>query len=88
MYYVYVLRSLKDGDMYIGSTNDLKRRIVEHNKGEVPATESRLPFKLLYYEGYLAEGDARLRENALKLRGQARNHLLKRIGKSLLQSKS
>lgn len=88
MYYVYVLTSLKDGDMYIGSTNDLKRRIVQHNKGQVPATKPRLPFKLLYYEAYLAEGDARLREKALRLRGQARNHLLNRLEKSLLQSKS
>lgn len=88
MYYVYVLRSLKDEELYIGSTNDLKQRIAEHNDGEVFSTKSRIPFKLLYYEAYLAEGDARLREKSLKLRGQARKHLFNRIEKSLLQSKS
>jgi len=88
MFYVYLLKSLKEDDSYIGSTNDLKRRLSEHNRKVVPATKFRVPFKLVYYEAYLAEDDARRREQALKLRGQARNHLMKRIGKSLLQSKS
>ena len=88
MFYVYVLKSLRDSDLYVGSTNDLKQRVSEHNSGKVVATKPRIPFKLLYYEAYLAEGDARLREGALKLRGQARVHLLKRLKRSLLQSKS
>ena len=88
MFYVYVIKSVKDGDLYTGSTNDLKKRLSEHNAGKVSATSPRRPFKLLYYEAYLAEGDARLREKALKLRGQARVHLLRRLGKSLLRSES
>lgn len=88
MYYVYLLKSAKDGELYVGSTNDLKRRFSEHNCKAVPATKNRVPFKLVYYESYSAEDDARRREQALKLRGQARSHLMKRIEKSLLQNKN
>ncbi len=79
MFYVYVLGSLKDKDLYIGSTNDLKRRVIEHNSGKVLSTKNRAPFSLLYYEAYTTEGEARDREASLKLRGQARVGLLKRI---------
>jgi putative endonuclease len=83
MYYVYILKSLKDGDLYIGSTNNLKHRIVEHNSGKVFSTKARTPFILTYYEAYKSETDARHRESSLKLRGQARAQLLKRIQTSL-----
>jgi len=79
MFYTYILGSLKDKELYIGSTNDLKRRIQEHNSGEVFSTKTRKPFKLLYYEAYSLEKEARLREISLKSRGQARIQVLKRI---------
>ena len=79
MFYVYLLQSEQDKDLYIGSTNDLKKRFEEHNSGKVPSTKSRKPFCLLYYEAYEAENDARERESRLKLRGQARAQLLKRL---------
>lgn len=79
MFYLYILGSKKDEKLYIGSTNNLKKRLIEHNSGKVPATKPRIPLKLLYYESYLAEQDARSRESKLKLRGQARFHLLKRL---------
>jgi len=82
------MKSKKDSELYIGSTNDLKRRVQEHNTGKVFSTKSRRPFCLLYFEAYLAEDDARKREASLKLRGQARSHLLKRMQKSLLQCES
>ena len=66
MFYVYVLKSKKDGDWYTGFTNDLKKRISEHNKGLNIATRSRVPFELIYYEGALNERDARARERYLK----------------------
>lgn len=53
MWYVYILRSERDGDLYIGSTNDLKRRVREHNSGSVTATAPRIPFHL---EAYFAVG--------------------------------
>ena len=83
MFYMYILKSGKDGFMYIGSTNDLKKRFREHNSGLVKSTKSRTPFKLVYYEAYASESDARHREHNLKLRAKALRQLLKRIGKSL-----
>lgn len=44
MFYVYILKSKKDNNFYMGSTNDLKRRINEHNSGLVFSTKSRMPF--------------------------------------------
>jgi putative endonuclease len=82
MYYVYILKSKKDHNFYIGSTNDLKRRLYEHNSGLVFSTKSRRPLELVYYEAYRAEGDARKREKKLKLRSRAFAQLRKRIKES------
>jgi putative endonuclease len=83
MFFMYILKSLKDGQLYIGSTNNLKRRFEEHNNGAVISTKFRKPFKLVYYEAYAAEDDARHREHNLKLRARASRQLLLRIKKSL-----
>ena len=83
MFYVYILGSKRDKELYIGSTNNLKKRFQEHNSGKVPSTKPRAPFKLLYYEAYAIEQEARDREATLKLRGQARAQLLKRIKSTL-----
>lgn len=74
MYYVYILISLKDGKLYTGSTPDLKVRFIKHSKGFVKATKYRLPLKLIYYEAYESELDARRREIYLK-GGKAREEL-------------
>ena len=66
MYYVYVLLSEKDGRFYTGSTNDLKRRLDEHNARKVESTKRRKPFLLVYYEACIDEKDARQREKYLK----------------------
>jgi len=71
MYYVYILKSLKDEKLYIGSTNDLKRRLSEHNNGLNRSTKARRPFELRYYESYSSEYDARTREYRLKKDGKA-----------------
>jgi len=65
-YYTYVLKSLKDGNMYTGYTNNLKRRFNEHCKGKVESTKNRLPIKLIYYEACLSQKDATHREKYLK----------------------
>ena len=84
MFYVYILKSKKDNNFYIGSTNDLKRRINEHNSGLVFSTKSRMPFELVYYEAYKSESDARNREKSLELRSRAFAQLKKRIKESVL----
>lgn len=82
MFYLYVLKSLKDGNYYIGSTNDLKRRFRDHNNKKVFSTKNRVPFTLVYYEAYRSEKDARIREKNLKLRSRAFAQLKKRIKES------
>lgn len=79
MFYLYVLLSEKDKELYIGSTNDLKRRFKEHNAGYVPSTKTRRPFTLCYYEAYRVEEEAQKREQQLKLRGRALHQLRRRI---------
>jgi len=79
MFYLYILRSLKDSKLYIGSTSDLKRRFSEHNSGKNYSTRNRKPFELIYYEAYRSESDARQREKNLKLRSNAYSQLRKRI---------
>lgn len=65
-YYVYVLKSEKDGNNYVGYTNDLKERLAMHNAGKVSSTKNRLPLKLIYFEGCLKQQDATKREKYLK----------------------
>jgi len=78
MWYVYILRSLKDNDLYIGSTNDIKRRLTAHNSGMVDSTQGRIPFSL---EAYIAVKDkARAIELEQYLKtGSGRAVLQKRI---------
>ena len=52
MYFVYVLKSEKDGNLYIGCTSDIGHRLSEHNAGKVLSTKSRLPLKLVYSERF------------------------------------
>jgi len=83
MFYMYILKSSADNNLYIGSTRDLKKRFIEHNKGLSKSTKNRRPFKLIYYEAYLAESDARKREHNLKLRAKAFTQLKRRIQTSI-----
>lgn len=66
MFYIYILFSLKDKQLYTGFTDNLKARIDKHKKGFVKATKHRQPLKLIYYEAYDKESDARRREKYLK----------------------
>ena len=65
-YYVYILLSEKDGNFYTGYTDDLNKRIKEHNNGKVPSTKNRRPLQLIYYEACLNQQDALRREKYLK----------------------
>lgn len=63
--------------------NDLIERITKHNKGKVISTKRYLPWRLVYYEAYLSEKDARAREKKFKKHGKGNNELRKRIKNSL-----
>jgi len=54
MWYVYILKSARDKKLYIGSTDDINRRLLEHNSGEIEATKNRVP---LILEAYVAVKD-------------------------------
>ena len=86
MHYVYILMSQKDGNLYIGYTNDLKSRFAKHNAGKVQATSYRLPLKLIYYEAYLDEWDAREKEKYFKT-GWGRQYIQKKLLRTLQKAK-
>lgn len=66
MQYVYVLQSNKDGEIYVGCTNDLKKRLVLHNAKKVLSTKRHALYSLIYYEAYVNEMDAFARERYMK----------------------
>lgn len=85
-FYVYTLLSLKDKKFYTGFTTNLKERLQTHARGEVKSTKYRRPLKLIHYEYFINEEDAKAREIFLKS-GFGRNqlkHALKRTLKILL----
>ena len=84
MYYVYVLLSNAVGKIYVGFTHDLRKRFHDHNNSkEESYTKKFRPWKLVYYEAYLSENDARNREQKLKYRGRAKALLKQRLQDSL-----
>ena len=66
MYTVYVLQSLKDKRTYVGCTNNLERRLQDHNTGQVQSTKHRTPLKLIYKEEYSDKNEAFKREKHFK----------------------
>ncbi len=66
MFYVYCLESKETGKLYFGYTNDLKRRVQEHNKGLNASTRPYVPWVIIYYEACILESDAKRREKYLK----------------------
>jgi putative endonuclease len=67
--YVYLLLSEKDLKTYLGSTDNLERRLHEHNRGKSLTTKNRRPLKLIYTEKFNSLLEARYREKYLKSRG-------------------
>ena len=81
--YVYILRSLRDNQFYVGFTKDLPARLEAHNKGAIASTRGRAPFELVYWEGCLNRVDATMREKYLKsawgkryIKNRLRNYLM------------
>ncbi len=65
-YYVYVLVSYKDKSWYIGFTADLRKRLIAHARGEVISTKFKKPWKMVHYEYFVNQVDAKARERFLK----------------------
>jgi putative endonuclease len=66
IYSVYVLKSLKDGNHYVGLSHNVMARLLQHNSGKVRSTKARIPFILLYSEHVGRLVDAREREKYFK----------------------
>lgn len=75
---MYVLFSLKDKRLYVGSTADLVSRIKDHDGGKVKATNSRRPLRLVHYEYFIDKKEALTREKFIKS-GFGRNELKKAL---------
>ena len=82
MVHLYVLK-LSNGQLYIGFSKDLRKRLKEHTNGKVFTTKKYLPVELVYYEGYASWKDAQEREKMLKRFGSTYVHLKKRLKHSL-----
>lgn len=78
MDYVYIIKSKKDGSFYTGSTNNLRKRFIQHNNGESSYTKAHIPYILVYYEACINEEDARSREKYLKS-GMGKRYIKNRI---------
>ncbi|MBI3384821.1 GIY-YIG nuclease family protein [Candidatus Gottesmanbacteria bacterium] len=83
-FYVYILLSLKDHKFYTGFTTDLRKRLILHTKGQVISTRLRCPFKLIHYEYFINETDAKAREVFLKS-GFGRNQLKEALKRTLMR---
>ncbi|MEK7106027.1 MAG: GIY-YIG nuclease family protein [Patescibacteria group bacterium] len=82
MYYVYLLKNEVDA-LYIGCTNDLRRRLNEHNLGKSEFTKGH-QWIIVYYEAYKSKHDAFAREKKLKYHGYGIRHLKSRCRESLI----
>lgn len=84
MFYVYLLKQSKSGELYIGYTSNLKRRLLEHNKNyNKSTTRNEGSWILVYYEAYKSQTDAESREKKLKAHGSGKHELYKRLQNSL-----
>jgi len=66
VYYVYILRSVATGKLYVGTARDVRKRLTQHNAGYSIATKPYRPFQLARTEGYPTLAEARKREWHLK----------------------
>ena len=74
MFFVYAVKSLKVSRIYVGMTQDIEKRIAEHNSGKTKSTKGYLPWELFYYEIIDSRQNARNREKKLK-QGSGKEYL-------------
>ena len=75
MFYVYVLQSKKDQSLYIGITENLEKRLKEHNAGKTKSIKTKTPYLLIYSEVYPTKTEALKRERQIKKSGKIRREL-------------
>lgn len=80
MYYVYILQSNKTGKYYVGYTNNIEKRLKEHNSGKTKSLVKQLPLELIKIEEYQFYEEARKREKQIKQykSGEALKKILKK----------
>jgi putative endonuclease len=66
MFYLYILKSTSSGRYYIGSSDNVEHRLVEHNSGKTPSTRNRGPWVLMHTEAFSTLSEARKREYQVK----------------------
>ena len=76
MYFVYVLRSETHNRFYVGMTDNVERRVHEHNNGKTKSTKFYAPWDLVFVENFETRMEARKREKFLK--GGSGKELIKR----------
>ncbi|WP_084163894.1 GIY-YIG nuclease family protein [Olivibacter sitiensis] len=76
IYYVYALRSKRDGRIYVGFSSDVERRLVQHNTGKTKSTKGHIPWQLVHIEEIADRSAAREKEK----------HYKSGIGKEFLKS--
>ncbi|MCX6761791.1 MAG: GIY-YIG nuclease family protein [Candidatus Moranbacteria bacterium] len=83
MHYVYLIKSKKLGELYLGCTNDLRERLLKHNSNKVKSTKFKGPWEVRYYEAFYSKADAFSREKKLKQNYRGLQELKKRTKESL-----
>jgi len=66
MYFTYILRSKSFSKHYIGQTEDIEKRLAEHNSGETGYTSKYFPWELIYSESFETRSEAMKREKYFK----------------------
>lgn len=74
MFYIYILRSKTTQRYYVGSTEDVHKRLDQHNAGRSTSTSTRsgMPWELIHTEHFVSRSEAMLQERRIKARGVAR----------------
>lgn len=76
MFFVYVLKSLKDGNYYVGQTNSLEKRLKSHFYGKVLSTKNRRPFRIIGYKKFKTRSEAMWVEHNLKMHGDKKKKFI------------
>jgi putative endonuclease len=65
-WFLYILQSQKDGDYYKGVTQDIEKRLFEHNTGQSRFTSTKMPWNLVYVFAFETKREALIEERRVK----------------------